>query len=182
MTKQEVSQVVFMLFAGFPQAHGKDSDERLRVYADMLQDLDFAAARAAVARLLQSSRFLPTIAEVREQAHQLTAGPKRTGLEAWGDVTRAIRYVGSYGVPDFDDPLVAHAVACLGWRELCLGDNEAALRARFIEAYECMADREGREAALSEPLRLSGTSRRALPRPEEKSAPRWRLERKTGAA
>lgn len=159
MTNQEVSQIVFMLFAAFPQAEGKQTEERLRLYKLMLVDLDFELAKAAVQRIIQANKFLPTVAEVREAARDLRIGKRRTGMEGWGDVTRAIASVGSYRTPVFDDPVVARVVACMGWRELCLGDNESALRARFIEAYEAIADRDLREEAVSEPLRLKAPER-----------------------
>lgn len=160
MTKAEVSQVVFMLLAAYPNGE-KVRDETVEVYEQLLQDLDFESAKAAVVRVGQTHRFLPTVAEIRAVERDLRLGARRTGMEAWGDVTRAISAIGSYRTPVFDDPAVAKVVACMGWRELCLGDNESALRARFIEAYEAISDRELREQAVSEPLRLKAPERGA---------------------
>lgn len=173
MTNQEISQLVFMLFAAFPQSEGKQTAERLRIYKECLGDLDFEQARVAIVRVIQTSKFLPTIAEVREAARVVAQGPRRTGLEAWGDAVAAIGTFGSYRSPVFRDPLVAKAVACLGWREVCLGENESALRARFIESYEAMQDREASEQAVSGPLRLvSGAGRPALPPGDENASTR----------
>lgn len=157
MTSIEASKVVLMLMAAFPQGE-RQSDETIRMYEELILDLDFNVAKAAVIRLIQSSKFLPSIAEVRLAARDVTTGLRRTGLEAWGDVTRAIRQVGSYRVPAFADPLVAEAVRSMGWLELCLGDNESALRARFVDAYDAMSRREHSEAAIAEPLRLKAPS------------------------
>jgi hypothetical protein len=162
VTNQEASQVVFMLFAAFPQSEGKQSEERLQLYKQMLLDLDFSEAKAAVIRVIQGSKFLPTIAEIRAAARDLRTGLRRTGMEAWGDVINAIRYVGSYRSPRFEDQRVAKVVECMGWQELCLGDNESSLRARFIEAYEAISDREFHEQAISEPLRLKQAPGMAL--------------------
>ena len=167
MTKQECSRLVYMLFTAFPQGD-KAGEERLRIYEQMLCDLDFELAKAAVGRLIQSARFLPTVAEVREATRVASAGHRRTGLEAWGDVVHAVRYQGAYRVPKFSDPLVEHVVACMSWQELCLGENEAALRARFVEAYEAVRDRENREHAISPALRLQGQELRKLASPEER--------------
>jgi hypothetical protein len=161
VTPNEVSKVVFMVFAAFPQGD-KLGPERAKLYEQMLVDLEFETCKAAVVRLLQSSKFLPTIAEIREAARACDSGPKRTGLEAWGDVVHAVRYQGSYRVPKFSDPLVEHVVACMSWPELCLGENEPALRARFVEAYEAAQDRELREKAVSPSLRLQGQELRRI--------------------
>jgi hypothetical protein len=153
MTKSEAIELVMLLRASF-HAGGKVSEETAQVYESMILDLDFELAKAAIGRLIQSSKFLPSIAEIREAAREAEHGPRRSGLEAWGDVTRAIRLVGTYRTPVFTDPIVGRAVLAMGWREVCLGDNEPAIRARFIEAYEAMAARGDREAALSPELRL----------------------------
>jgi hypothetical protein len=153
MTPAEASMLVFTLFAAYPSRDERRKDT-IELYERMLVDLDCAAANGAVARLIQSSKFLPTIAEVRQAVHTVQAGPRRTGVEAWGDVTKAIRYVGSYRVPTFDDPIVAHVVASLGWLELCRSTNDVADRARFVEAYDAVSAREHSEQALAPSLRL----------------------------
>lgn len=169
MTKKEAAIVVFELLSNYPNSE-RVGQATIEAYEKNLADLDFESARAAVARLAQNCKFIPTIAEVRAAARDLRIGQRRTGLEGWGDVTKAISLVGSYRTPTFADPLVAHVVRCMGWRELCLGDNEAALRARFVEAYDAIADRELREEAVSEPLRLQAPSAKALGTAGEASA------------
>lgn len=154
MTKKEAAIVVFEFMASYPNSE-RIGQATIEAYERHLLDLDLGNARAAVARLAESCKFLPTIAEIRAAARDIRIGSRRTGMEAWGDVTSAIGAVGSYGSPKFKDPCVAHVVRCMGWRELCLGDNESALRARFIEAYDAITDREMREEAVSEPLRLA---------------------------
>lgn len=161
MTKKEAAIVVFELMANYPNSE-RVGQATIEAYERHLLDLDLDNARAAVGRLAESCKFLPTIAEVRAAARDLRTGSRRTGMEAWGDVVRAIGSVGSYRSPTFADPLVAHVVRCMGWRELCLGDNESALRARFIEAYDAITDRELREEAVAEPLRLKAPEARGL--------------------
>jgi hypothetical protein len=158
MTKKEAAIVVFELMANYPNAE-RVGQATVEAYEKHLLDLDFEPARAAIGRLAESCKFLPSIAEVRAAARDLRMGKQRTGMEAWGDVTYAIRAVGSYRTPTFIDPVVSRVVACMGWQELCLGENESALRARFIEAYEAISDRELREEAVSEPLRLKAPER-----------------------
>lgn len=162
MISKESSQIVFMLFTAFPQPEGKMGEERLRIYRELIADLDFERTKKACLRLLQELRFLPTIAEIRAAERDLRLGQRRAGMEAWGDVVGAIGAVGSYRSPTFADPLVARVVRCMGWRELCLGDNESALRARFIEAYDAITDRELREEAVAEPLRLAAPAARGM--------------------
>ena len=83
------------------------------------------------------------MAEIREACITAVEGDRRTGLEAWGDVLRAIGRQGAYRVPGVDflwrDPIVARCVSALSWPELCGSEMVASERARFIEAYDRMA-------------------------------------------
>jgi hypothetical protein len=97
----------------------------------------------------------------------MTLGPRRTGIEAWGDVVaeiaRGLRQ-GPSVTPTFADPDVAAVVQSLGWHQLCFGDEDAGAsnRARFVEAYE-IASKQKRADAVSGPALAaltSGVSRR----------------------
>lgn len=149
----EAAKLVAMLAAAYRDT--KITTETSRVYETCLADLDFPAAQAAVLRLINTSKWLPTVAEIRAAAVDIQRGPVRVGGEAWGDVLAEIRRTGYIGVPSFNDPLVAECVRLMTWRGLCLGENEAADRARFIELYDSLAARQ----------RADEVAGRALPAP-----------------
>lgn len=159
MKQSEVTELVEILAAAFPRP--QMTEATCNVYERMLCDLDRELAHRAVARLITSSKWLPTVAEIRGAATELTAGPRRLGGEAWGDVGQAVRLVGRYREPEFEDPIVAECVRLLGWQTLCDGTNESADRARFIELYDGLATRERRELVVGPWL--------ALPRPNRGS-------------
>jgi|GEM_PF-965915 len=165
MTPVEAAKAVALLAAAYPAARW--SEQTGQIYEQMLADLDFEVAKQAVMRLVCTSKFLPTIAELREAAGDIVLGPCRNGIDAWGDVTMAIRRVGSYGTPTFKDSLVGECVRIMGWRYLCLAEtSEAADRARFAELYTDLQRRQ-RTANLSEPGRLLPEGRR-----EQRSTPK----------
>jgi hypothetical protein len=152
MTPAEAAKAVLMLQAAYPAARWTEATVEL--YEAMLSDLDTELVRGAIARHICTSKFMPTVAEVREAAADIAVGPSRSGVEAWGDVGMAIRRTGSYGAPKFEDPLVAECVRIMGWRNLCLGDSpEAADRARFCELYTDL-QRKQRQHDVSAPGRL----------------------------
>lgn len=140
MTPSDGAKLVSMLLAAYPA--GQFGNASAGLYERELADLDVAAASAAVTRLVRSSKWLPTISEIRSAAAELAHGPRRLGAEGWGDVTDAVRRVGSYRpAPEFTDPIAGECVRLLGWQNLCLGTNESADRARFIELYDGLAAR-----------------------------------------
>jgi hypothetical protein len=152
MTPSEAAKAVAMLQAAYPAARW--SEPTIELYELMLAPLEFSVARNAVVRIIHSSKFLPTVAEVLEAAVDVSVGPSRNPIDAWGDVGMAIRRIGSYGSPKFEDPLVAECVRIMGWRNLCLGDSsEMADRARFAELYADM-QRKQRVNLVSEPGKL----------------------------
>ena len=149
MTPAEAAKTVAMLQAAYPGARW--SEPTIGLYELMLADLEYEVARNAVARIIRTSRFLPTVAEVLTAAADIVVGETRNGVDAWGDVGMAVRRVGSYGVPKFEDPVVGDCVRIMGWRNLCLGDSsEASDRARFCELYEDL-QRKQRMRMVSEP-------------------------------
>jgi hypothetical protein len=136
----EAAKLVAMLSAAYRDA--KLNAEASQVYEAMLADLDFGLAQQSVARLICTSKWLPTVAEIRQTAADIERGPVRRGAEAYADVIAEIRRTGQYGTPRFTDPVVTECVTLMTWRGLCLGDNEAADRARFIELYDSLAARQ----------------------------------------
>lgn len=154
MTDEESKKLLAMLFAAFPvetrNVTPEEARATARVYARGLADLDSATAAKAIDRLIMSSERLPVIAKIRAMCVEIAHGRKRAGGDAWGDVVAAIRRVGGHRpAPAFDDPLVARAVAALGWRDLCLSENPVADRARFVQLYESLQDGERAEAQVS---------------------------------
>lgn len=141
MTESETMALVALLFQAYAGAPGA-TEERADIYRQLLSDLDAETAVLAVQGLIRTSKWLPTIAEIRAAATARDLGPQRSAAEAWGDVTHAIRYVGAYGAPIFQDPAVAAAVRALGWESLCIGDSSAMSdRARFCEIYDSVTQR-----------------------------------------
>jgi hypothetical protein len=153
MTQAETAKLVAVLLAAFPQSRA--TSQTSQVYERMLADMDYPAANAAVERLLASSRFMPSVAEIRETALAITVGEQKPGGEAWGTVLKAISAEGVYRKPGedfrFGDAVTAKCVAAMGWENLCNSENQQADRARFTELYDKLAVHERRKQ-LSESL------------------------------
>jgi hypothetical protein len=127
----------------------KALDAMTTAYEALLADLDYARCNAAVRVLLQSKNSIPAVADIRRVVLELERGPVRPSGEAWGEVLKAIGRYGAYRVPgvdfQFSDPEVARCVNALGWKVLCLSEDQTADRARFIELYGTVATQERRE-------------------------------------
>lgn len=160
MMQVEQMQALFRtILAGWATQRQKLSDEDVtemtKLYSAGLMDLDFDIAYRAVVRIVHTSKFLPTVAEIREAAGILKHGNRRTGAEAWGEVIAKIRRYGWQREPGvdffFEDPLTERVVRAFNWEILCAGEGDSIVadRARFITAYEEMASAARADAAAS---------------------------------
>lgn len=152
MNKGEAVKLISMLRAAWPRQ--EVLPETAEVYAAMLADLPFEEAKAAVTRLVQTSKWFPAISEIRERVAESRCALDPPEL-AWGEVQKAISRVGAYHQPLFENPAVQCAVNAIGWRNICLDENLSATRARFIDAY-----RASRQQQIE-----AQTTGRALPSP-----------------
>ena len=67
------------------------------IWYQLLQDIDYKIANAAIQKYMLTSKFPPTIADIREQAASVVSGEKPLWSDGWEEVVRAIKNYGSYG-------------------------------------------------------------------------------------
>jgi hypothetical protein len=119
MTLKSIDEVVTLLAEAFGQ---KVTPIRLMAYEAGLSDVPLSALNAAVVRAIRESRFMPTVAELRELCGVVSGRieAKDRPLLAWEAVRRAISRVGAYDSPNFADPVI-HAVlrSMGGWTQVC---------------------------------------------------------------
>ena len=137
--------------------------ETWRIYRDALADVEPGALRSATLYLTKTSRFWPSIAEIRkaclETSGELAKLP--AAGEAYVEARRAASVIDAYAKPTADD--FSHAIvyraalqASGSWRRWCLTDlefGEAALRAKFFDVYRELRDRELSRLALPKSAR-----------------------------
>lgn len=115
------------------------------------------ALQAAMDRAVANSTFYPTVSDVLKAAGELAAGEPRLGLEAWHDLTEAVKKhnrndpPGKPGGWEFPDPVSTEAAKLLGWATFCASDEDS-LRWAFAKIYDALAGR--RRADLARNLEL----------------------------
>lgn len=156
MTEREALTLVAALQGAYPRP--ELTPKTVKIYAEILLPLDYAAARSAVERLLLTAKFLPTIAEIRDSLTANAAPEWPTPGDAWARVMHLIRKVGSYGTLPTQTPFDRMVKRCIegigGWAYLCEEtENVMADRAHFLRVYEQNVARERqRDAAEVWPL------------------------------
>ena len=128
---------VAVLEAAFPQ---RIPDDTLGLFVDALADLPDGLLLAAVKELVLTSKFVPTIAEIRDAAipdEHCSAGA------AWREVTVACRTLGRAGVPGWSDPMIRDALNMAGgYVEACNTESPGFMAGRFTKAFNALADQQ----------------------------------------
>ena len=168
MTPSEAMTLVRQMMAAYPAAPmGPDN---IQAYASHLADLDVEVAAVAIRRCIASCRFLPSIAEIREQAATcLDDAPDAE--QAWGIVCAEIRRVGHNGRPAFPHARILDAVQAIGgWYDVCSSDNAAADRSHFVKAYAAATKRSREAITLAGVPSLAEVRVQMLPAAQEVQA------------
>ena len=126
------------------------SEERMLLYLRMLGDVNPVTLEQAVANTINKCKFLPTIAEIREECSALSAYVNAheelpTPQSAWERVIKcASTYGYEHGLEHLDGLTLQAAKTIWSSFDPRMGHeyNEASCRAQFIKCYEQLIDRE----------------------------------------
>lgn len=109
----------------------------ITAYEIGLENLAIEEIEAAAKLAIQTCRFMPTPAELRELAGGLK--PEDMAVLAWEAAVRAVQSYGWYRSVQFEDAAVAATIRSLGgWQrfcERCGGAEEKWLRQEFLRTY-----------------------------------------------
>lgn len=152
MANTTILQCLALLADAYPKhASEQFGPETQRVYELALADIDPALLKAATLAHIATGKWFPAVAELRQQAADLVQ--RSTGqmgaYEAWGELVKQLRRGYSIHRPPPLDELTRGALDAIGgWRWFCNSDNPAADRARFIQAYEQLLQRQTNDIML----------------------------------
>lgn len=167
MTESEALEILGQLEIHFQKEIAAPTRQ---AWVEYLVRYDYEAGVAAVTKLATSTRFFPSLAEIIEA---IGTGDLPSPAEAWGEILSQVRFVGSYGRPSFSHPAIANTVASVGWRAICMSDEDDWRFGEYVRrTYASYAERYTREFALGKLDAPAGISELAevvtmeLPAPE----------------
>lgn len=149
-TETDIARLIVLLSAAFP--NWTPNDFTAEVYYQDLRDVPseelFIAAQHC--RAEAGRKFAPSTGEIRGAVAELRgyASNVPSSFQAWQEVLEQALATGQYRTPTFSHPLIDQAVRAMGWREICMSENQIADRARFIQCYEQLSERASREEML----------------------------------
>ncbi len=114
----------------------------LKIYFELLEDLDINDIHRAIKKHCQVGQFYPKPADIRCIVNSGTPSTKDKATLAWLDITAAIGKIGPYRSLTLDDRLAMKIVKHVGgWSNLCnLSYKELDFKKReFVDAYTTTA-------------------------------------------
>lgn len=142
MNSEEMAKIMTTLSAAYPRQ--PITPATMQVYSQMLSDLDYKQVQAAVIKHIATNSFFPSIAEIRQAVLDVGVDRLPSPSEAWLEVQKQIRDVGSYRTPNFSNSLIEKTVSAMGgWVDLCRSEEPVGVeRAHFLRIYEALMNRE----------------------------------------
>lgn len=167
MTKKETAAMFALISALYPrdEKFAKADKEAILSWHEMLEDIPFDVAKAAIKASVATSPFPPQICDIREYATRMTGQRRMTADEAWGFAVEVIRTYSSRTVPiegfasktyefvKFGEPVKARPSGLeyeakrhcpkdvweilerMGYADVCASENPDVVRGQFMRAW-----------------------------------------------
>lgn len=168
--KEDFMKLVTVLRAAYNSEKFMPDRESALVWYEMLKDIDYPVLMQGCYKLIQSSPYPPTIADIRASCASLQTVERLTDLEAWALVRKALSN-GTYGAEaEYEKlpPLVQKAVGSpANIREMARADLDSVatvFQSQFLRAYRAETQRAADMAKLSPKIRtlLEGTTQNMI--------------------
>lgn len=151
--KSEVSKLLTIMADMYPKF--EVSDLKVALWYDMIGDLSYEVAQTALKKVMLTSHYPPTVADIRKAAAEIIQSDKdiMDAGKAWGEVQNAISKWGFYEPEkalDMLSPLTRKVAEQISWREICCSENIGVVRGQFMKMYNTLESREKEAMMLPE--------------------------------
>lgn len=153
INKLEVAKLLTVMAAMYPKF--EVTDVKVALWHDMIGDLPYELAQTALKKVMLTSHFPPTVAEVRKAAADIIQSGKEEmdAGKAWGEVQKAISKWGYYEPQkalDMLSPLTRQVAEQISWREICSCETPGVIRGQFMKMYDSLKIRKKENMMLPE--------------------------------
>ncbi|MBD5469238.1 MAG: hypothetical protein HDR21_14005 [Lachnospiraceae bacterium] len=197
MTKKETTQILAAIISAYPNHDRFESEMAIEgmvdVWASSFQEDDVQLVQLAVAKHIQTNKWPPSIAEIREIIMTIQCPDLIPPDEAWIAVTDLL-YVDEFGYQSNElPPLIKDAIDAVGWsnlqemrRSASRGGKPGLDRVAFMDIYKPLYERERQRMQLAPGIRstidrltetLSGDGSKMIESAREKRQEREALYR-----
>jgi len=155
LTREEIVNVLAVLKANYSGAlkdmTRQEAEGKINLWITMFADTDKEIMNLAIQKIIATSKYFPTVAEVRETIAEISTGYVIDGGAAWGEVISAIRNYGQYRETkalESMSEMTRTVVQRMGWHNLCMSEDMEIDRAHFLKIYQAEEKRQKQKNSL----------------------------------
>lgn len=146
MNKKEFAVLAAQIKTFYPREPIMQDDIGTEAWYEMLKDIPFPVAQAAVSKWISTNKWSPTIAELREICAKIQHGEQEDWSAAWDKVIKLIHkygYMREGKIMAELDPVTRECVEILCLQSIAASDEKdnAFRRKEFKELYETRTSR-----------------------------------------
>ena len=156
MTEEQFLIIAKTIKTFYPDKNIIQTNEEATLWYEMLKDIEYDAASAAVKRWVSLNKWCPTIADIRELSTVVKGNTVNEWEEEWDKVIDAVHRYGYTrpeealnSLPD----MTRNIVKRLGYKTICMSENISIERANFRDVYNREADKQREQNILSKDLK-----------------------------
>ena len=129
-------------------AYNKEfTKEQLEVWYSFLKDYNYEELNNAVKNLINTEKYLPSIAQVKEEIAKTKLNDIPEAEDEWQEVLKSVSRYGSYRQEEAINSLksyTAKIVGYIGYQRICMADSEEQIwnKKEFISEYNGLKDKE----------------------------------------
>lgn len=151
MTRNDVVKIFIVIRTAYPNFYKdmkkEELDTTIDLWTEMFAHENTQLVVAAVKNLINTFKWPPTIADIKEEMYKLTEVETETPIEIWNKIKSAIGRAGYYAAEEFEKlPEVAKTFVgsprqLREWA-LSIDYNDSVVKGQFLKQYEVLKKRE----------------------------------------
>jgi len=157
MNREQAIMVLKILKTAYPRFYAdmnkQEAEDTINLWLDMFKHENPQLVLGAVKNLINSFKFPPTIADIKEEMYKLTTVEKQTPAELWNVLKSAIRRSGYYSYEEFEklpevvQKFVGSPNQLKEWA-LATDFNDGVVKGQFFKQIEILEKREKEEKMM----------------------------------
>ena len=140
MTREEFAKITMAIKSCYQKETNLFANEQIvKIWYEHLKDLDYMTLQVALSAWIDTNKWSPSIADLREMCTKICDGTPSDWSEAWEKVMYAITVYGrnnKQGAMDYFDVVTRTAVCRIGWFTLCTSEDISIERAKFRQIFQ----------------------------------------------
>ena len=157
MEREDVIKILNILKTAYPSSYKDmtkvEAENTINLWLDMFQHENVQLVLAATKNLINTFKWTPTIADIKEEMYKITNREEETPVDVWNKIRKAIRN-SAYNSYDEFQKLPDKAKRFVGspnqLKEWAISENfiESVVKGQFLKQYEILEKRQKEEKMM----------------------------------